>query len=99
MAKSWALRGARVDKPSRASQLSPNSGSSSIAHVKEYSSGMYVRLAFATAIHVEPEILIVDEALAVGDAIFANRCIQKFEETQAEASHDPFRSSQRSRLV
>jgi len=48
--------------------------------VKEYSSGMYVRLAFATAIHVEPDILIVDEALAVGDAIFANRCIQKFEE-------------------
>jgi ABC-type polysaccharide/polyol phosphate transport system ATPase subunit len=48
--------------------------------VKEYSSGMYVRLAFATAIHVEPEILVVDEALAVGDAIFAIRCIQKFEE-------------------
>lgn len=48
--------------------------------VKEYSSGMYVRLAFSTAIHVDPEILIVDEALAVGDAIFANRCIQKFEE-------------------
>jgi lipopolysaccharide transport system ATP-binding protein len=48
--------------------------------VKEYSSGMYVRLAFATAIHVDPEILIVDEALAVGDAIFANRCVKKFEE-------------------
>jgi lipopolysaccharide transport system ATP-binding protein len=48
--------------------------------VKEYSSGMYVRLAFATAIHVEPEILIVDEALAVGDAIFANRCLHKLEE-------------------
>jgi ABC-type polysaccharide/polyol phosphate transport system ATPase subunit len=48
--------------------------------VKEYSSGMYVRLAFSTAIHVKPEILIVDEALAVGDAIFANRCIRKFEE-------------------
>src|SRR5271166_1392764 len=48
--------------------------------VKEYSSGMYIRLAFATAIHVDPEILIVDEALAVGDAIFANRCIKKFEE-------------------
>ena len=41
---------------------------------------MYVRLAFSTAIHVDPEILIVDEALAVGDAIFANRCIKKFEE-------------------
>lgn len=48
--------------------------------VKEYSSGMYVRLAFSVAIHVDPEILIVDEALAVGDAIFANRCIKKFEE-------------------
>ena len=47
--------------------------------VKEYSSGMYVRLAFATAIHVQPEVLIVDEALAVGDAIFANRCLQKLE--------------------
>jgi ABC-type polysaccharide/polyol phosphate transport system ATPase subunit len=62
--------------------------------VKEYSSGMYVRLAFATAIHVEPEILIVDEALAVGDAIFANRCIQKFEELKRKqvtilfVSHD-----------
>jgi lipopolysaccharide transport system ATP-binding protein len=48
--------------------------------VKEYSTGMYVRLAFSTAIHIDPEILIVDEALAVGDAIFAGRCIQKFEE-------------------
>jgi lipopolysaccharide transport system ATP-binding protein len=48
--------------------------------VKEYSSGMYVRLAFSTAIHVDPEVLIVDEALAVGDAIFASRCIRKFDE-------------------
>ncbi len=48
--------------------------------VKEYSSGMYVRLAFSTAIHVDPEVLIVDEALAVGDAIFASRCVRKFEE-------------------
>lgn len=48
--------------------------------VKEYSTGMYVRLAFSTAIHVDPEVLIVDEALSVGDAIFASRCIQKFEE-------------------
>jgi ABC-type polysaccharide/polyol phosphate transport system ATPase subunit len=62
--------------------------------VKEYSSGMYVRLAFATAIHVEPEILIVDEALAVGDAVFSNRCIHKFEELKSRGvtvlfvSHD-----------
>lgn len=48
--------------------------------VKEYSSGMYVRLAFSTAIHVDPDILVVDEALAVGDAVFANRCVRKFEE-------------------
>ncbi len=48
--------------------------------VKEYSTGMYVRLAFSTAIHVEPEILVVDEALSGGDAIFASRCIRKFEE-------------------
>ena len=55
--------------------------------VKEYSTGMYVRLAFSTAIHVDPEILIVDEALAVGDAIFANRCIKKFEELKQRKSH------------
>ena len=48
--------------------------------VKEYSTGMYVRLAFSTAIHVDPELLIVDEALAVGDAVFANRCVRKFQE-------------------
>ena len=50
--------------------------------VKTYSSGMYVRLAFATAIHVEPDILVVDEVLAVGDAVFANRCIRKFKDLQ-----------------
>ena len=62
--------------------------------VKEYSSGMYIRLAFSTAIHVDPEVLIVDEALAVGDAIFASRCVQKFEELRRKnvtvflVSHD-----------
>ena len=62
--------------------------------VKEYSSGMYVRLAFSTAIHVDPEILIIDEALAVGDAIFASRCVRKFEELRSKnvtvllVSHD-----------
>ncbi len=51
--------------------------------VRTYSTGMYVRLAFATAIHVDPEILLVDEALAVGDVIFQHRCIQKIKEFQA----------------
>jgi lipopolysaccharide transport system ATP-binding protein len=45
--------------------------------VKHYSSGMYVRLAFAVAAHLEPEILVVDEVLAVGDAMFQERCIGK----------------------
>jgi ABC-type polysaccharide/polyol phosphate transport system ATPase subunit len=48
--------------------------------VKTYSTGMYVRLAFSAAIHIDPEILVVDEVLAVGDAIFVNRCVRKFEE-------------------
>ena len=48
--------------------------------VKRYSSGMYVRLAFAVAAHLEPEILIVDEVLAVGDAQFQSKCLGKMEE-------------------
>ncbi|KAB8317524.1 ABC transporter ATP-binding protein [Tolypothrix campylonemoides VB511288] len=48
--------------------------------VKRYSSGMYVRLAFAVAAHLEPEILVVDEVLAVGDAQFQNKCLGKMEE-------------------
>ena len=46
--------------------------------VKNYSSGMYVRLGFSIAINVDPEILVVDEVLAVGDAEFQEKCFQKF---------------------
>ena len=52
--------------------------------VKRYSSGMYVRLAFAVAAHLEPEILIVDEVLAVGDAEFQKKCIGKMKDVSGE---------------
>jgi len=48
--------------------------------VKTYSSGMYVRLGFAVAVHTEPEVLLVDEVLAVGDEAFAHRCLRRIEE-------------------
>ncbi len=51
--------------------------------VKRYSSGMYVRLAFAVAAHLEPEILIVDEVLAVGDAEFQSKCLGKMQDVAA----------------
>ena len=52
--------------------------------VKRYSSGMYVRLAFAVAAHLEPEILIVDEVLAVGDAQFQKKCLGKMDDVGRE---------------
>jgi ABC-type polysaccharide/polyol phosphate transport system ATPase subunit len=63
--------------------------------VKSYSSGMYVRLAFATAISTEPQILIIDEALSVGDALFQHRCLRRIKQMQESGttilfvSHDP----------
>jgi len=52
--------------------------------VKRYSSGMYVRLAFAVAAHMEPEILIIDEVLAVGDAEFQKKCLGKMQDVSME---------------
>src|SRR6266571_1058439 len=62
--------------------------------VKYYSSGMYLRLAFAVAAHFEPEILMLDEVLAVGDAAFQRRCLEKMKQVSREGrtvffvSHD-----------
>ncbi len=52
--------------------------------VKRYSSGMYVRLAFAVAAHLEPEILLVDEVLAVGEATFQKKCLRKMGDVAKE---------------
>jgi lipopolysaccharide transport system ATP-binding protein len=53
--------------------------------VKRYSSGMYVRLAFAVAAHLEPDILLIDEVLAVGDAAFQKKCLSRMEEASQNA--------------
>ena len=62
--------------------------------VKHYSSGMYVRLAFAVAAHLEPEILVVDEVLAVGDAAFQQKCLGKMGDVAESGPDRPVREPQ-----
>ena len=62
--------------------------------VKRYSSGMQVRLGFAVAAHLEPEILVVDEVLAVGDAAFQQKCLGKMEDVGARRPDRPLREPQ-----
>ena len=61
------------------------------APVKTYSSGMYMRLGFAVAIHVDPDMLLVDEVLAVGDEGFTHKCLDKFAEFKRPREDDPAR--------
>jgi ABC-type polysaccharide/polyol phosphate transport system ATPase subunit len=67
--------------------------------VKRYSSGMYVRLAFAVAAHLEPEILIVDEVLAVGDAEFQRKCLGRMDELRSHSGRTIFLVSHNLEMV
>ncbi len=67
--------------------------------VKHYSSGMYLRLAFAVAAHLEPEILLVDEVLAVGDARFQKKCLDKMDDVGSEGRTVLFVSHQMSAIT
>lgn len=75
-----------MDRKYRAIQAFAEIGDFIDQPVRTYSSGMLVRLAFAVAIHVEPEILLVDEALAVGDSYFRQRCLRKVDELRSRGA-------------
>jgi hypothetical protein len=61
--------------------------------VKTYSSGMYMRLGFAVAINVDPDVLLVDEVLAVGDEAFTHKCLEKFAEFKRPPQDDRARDA------
>jgi lipopolysaccharide transport system ATP-binding protein len=77
----------RIEVSSRLEEIVEFSGCQKFIDtpVKRYSSGMYVRLAFAVAAHLEPDILVVDEVLAVGDAEFQRKCIGKLKDVSGES--------------
>jgi ABC-type polysaccharide/polyol phosphate transport system ATPase subunit len=87
----------RADTDARLAQIERFAEIGDFLHqpVKTYSSGMYVRLAFAIAVNTDPEILVVDEALSVGDTIFQHRCVRRIKEMQEAGatilfvSHEP----------
>src|SRR5215469_4999625 len=77
----WALKDVSMEvKRGEVVGLIGRNGAGKSTLVKHYSSGMYVRLAFAVAAHLEPEILFVDEVLAVGDVAFQRKCLGKMGE-------------------
>lgn len=78
------LSNSEVDKRFEAIAAFADIGSFMEHPIKTYSSGMAVRLAFATAIHVEPDILVVDEALSVGDTAFQQKCLNRIRQMQQE---------------
>ena len=80
MAPFWGSRRRQIDERYRDIEAFAEIGDFIDQPVKTYSSGMVVRLAFAVAINVDPEILLVDEALAVGDIYFRQRCMRKVHE-------------------
>ena len=87
------LKGDEIDQCFEAIAASADIGDFIEQPVKTYSSGMYVRLAFAVIAHVDAEILVIDEALSVGDAVFSQKCmrfLRKFKErgTSIFVSHD-----------
>ena len=86
MVRSWASRTKDMERRFPDIEAFAEIGDFIHQPVKTYSSGMAVRLAFAVAIHVDPEILLVDEALAVGDVYFRQRCMRKVHELRRAAS-------------
>ncbi len=83
MRRFWGLTTKEIDRRYREIEEFAEIGDFIRQPVKTYSSGMVVRLAFAVAINVDPEILLVDEALAVGDIYFRHRCMRKVHELRA----------------